>query len=93
MHPDINKLKNRKKNYDWSKSTDNGNACGAAKDSDCPDSKPNRRLWHGPETVGCDACQPAERGSPIAPAANSNSRLQVAQASRRQNSLIDCDED
>jgi hypothetical protein len=40
-HPVKLKLKNRKKNYDWYKSTDNGDACCAAEDSACPADKPD----------------------------------------------------
>jgi hypothetical protein len=82
-HPAKPKLKNQKQKYDWSKSTDNGDACCAAEDSDCPAGKPNRRFWQCSETVGCDSrsCYPAKPGSPNGSgfAASSTSRLQVAQ--------------
>jgi hypothetical protein len=55
MHPVKPKLKNRKKNYDWSKSTDNGDACGAAANSACPADKPDGRFWQCSETLGCDS--------------------------------------
>ena len=94
-HPANSKLKNRKKNYDWFNSTDNGDACGAAADSTGPDDKPDGRFWQCSETVGCDSRYryPAKRGSPNGSAASSTSRLQVAQASRWENSLVDCDQD
>lgn len=94
-HPANSKLKNRKKNYDWFNSTDNGEACGAAADSTGPDDKPDGRFWQCSETVGCDSRsrKRAERGSAIGYAASTAARLQVAQTARWENSLIDCDED
>ncbi len=44
-HPANNKHKNRKKNYDWYKSTDNRDACGVAEADDGPDGESNRRCW------------------------------------------------
>jgi len=89
MHPVKPKLKNRKKKYDWSKSTHSGDACCAAADSTCPDDKPDGRFWQYSETVSCDSRyrKPAKRGTPIGSAATTASRLQVAQASRRENAL------
>jgi hypothetical protein len=92
-HPVKHQRNNRKKNYDWSKSTDNGDACGAAADSACPANKPDGRFWQSSATVNCYTCWPAKRSAPRGSAASSTARLQVAQASWRENSLIDCDED